>query len=101
MVTAGFYSGNYFSVLGVRPLLGRTFSPADDKPARMPWAADELFVLRPSSFPRIPLSWVRPLCEGFLVTVIGRDSAGYTACIRRGSHPISSFRWSGFRIPVE
>jgi predicted permease len=31
-------SGNYFSVLGVRPLLGRVLTPDDDKPAAAPAA---------------------------------------------------------------
>ncbi len=30
----GFYSGNYFSVLGVRPMLGRILTPADDQPGK-------------------------------------------------------------------
>jgi predicted permease len=34
MADAGFYSGAYYSVLGVPALLGRTFTPADDKPGQ-------------------------------------------------------------------
>ena len=78
MVTAGFYSGNYFSVLGVRPLLGRTFSPADDK------AGANAVALMSYSY------WTRQLsadpsvvgktisAKGFLVTIIGVTPPGYT-----------------------
>lgn len=34
MVGAGFYSGGYYSILGVTPLLGRTFLPVDDAPGQ-------------------------------------------------------------------
>ena len=32
-IDAGWCSGNFFSILGVRPALGRTFTPADDQPS--------------------------------------------------------------------
>jgi putative ABC transport system permease protein len=35
-VQTGVVSANFFNVLGIRPLLGRTFSPEDDKPGAHP-----------------------------------------------------------------
>src|SRR6202158_706503 len=35
-VQTGVVSANFFSVLGTRPILGRTFSPDDDKPGAQP-----------------------------------------------------------------
>lgn len=38
MVSGGFYSDNYYQLLGVRPWLGRTFTPQDDQPSAPPVA---------------------------------------------------------------
>jgi hypothetical protein len=37
-VPDGFYSHNYYALLGVRPWLGRTFTPRDDRPGAPPVA---------------------------------------------------------------
>jgi putative ABC transport system permease protein len=82
-----FVSGNYFSVLGVRPLLGRTFGPAEDEaPGRDPVAVigygywQRRFGGGPNAVGRTvvlngtPLTIVGVMPRGFFGDIVGTET---------------------------
>ena len=76
-------SGNYFGVLGLRPTLGRAFSPADDRvPGSHPvvMLSYRYWVSRFASSPTVLDRTV--LVNGFPMTIVGVGPAGFRSVAR-------------------
>ncbi len=76
-LTAHFISGNYFSVLGVKPYAGRLLSPEDDREGAPPTAVVSytLWQTKFGADPRLVGSTL--LLTGHPVTVVGIAAAGF------------------------
>ncbi len=74
---ARFVSGNYFSVLGVRPLQGRLLTPEDDHPGAAPAAviSNTLWQTRFASDPHLVGSTV--LLTNHPITIVGIAARGF------------------------
>lgn len=77
-VTAHEVSGNYYSVLGVQPQLGRAIEPSDDTAASPPVAviSDEFWAREFGRSPAVLGRWMR--LNDVPVTIVGVDPKSFT-----------------------
>jgi predicted permease len=77
-VTAHEVSGNYYSVLGVQPQLGRTIEPSDDTAASQPVAviSDEFWTREFARSPAVLGQWIK--LNNVPVMIVGVNPKGFT-----------------------
>ncbi len=77
LMPGGFYSGHYFSLLGVQPLLGRLLEPLDDEPGKplVTVITYQCWKTRFSGDPAVVGKTIR--AKGILATIVGVTLPGY------------------------
>lgn len=103
-VTADFVAGNYFSMLGIRPALGRVLTEQDEASARQVVVVSERFWERElAGDPSVIGRWLT--LRGVPFTVVGVVPAAFHGLAYPGwftiAAPISTARIVGLPVPVD
>jgi predicted permease len=87
MVRVGFYSGNYFPLLGVQPTMGRALDPSDEGPVESPVAMIS-YQFWQKKFGGDPAALEKSFsAKGFLFKIVGVMPPGFTGLYTLGRPP--------------